>query len=99
MPSLDKHVGSIWIQRPLGYVWVLISTSLAAFLLVILLFAAEALGIEQDQQALFILIIVTVYVVMLPASRFIHSWYLSRRREREWVAEEIRKANRLSEDE
>jgi 4-amino-4-deoxy-L-arabinose transferase-like glycosyltransferase len=99
MPSLDRHVGSIWIQRPLGYIWVLISTSLTAFFLVTLLFIAEALGIREDQHALFILIIVTVFVIMLPVSRFIHSWSLSRRREKEWFDEEIRKANWLFEDE
>ena len=99
MPSMDRHVGSIWIQRPLGYIWVLISTSLTAFFLVTLLFISEALGIGEDQHAVFILIIVTVFVIMLPVSRFIRSWALSRRREKEWFDEEIRKANWVFEDE
>ena len=97
MPS--RKVGSIWIQRPLGLLWMLKSTSLIAFFLIALLFVAEALGIKEEQHALFILIIVTAFVIMLPASRFIHSWILSRRREKDWVEEQIRIANWIFEDE
>ena len=65
---------------------------------IVVLFAiAVVFGIEREDWPLAFLVLTISYLALLPTWRFVRSWIRSRRREQDWINEEIGKAKLLCE--
>ena len=65
--------------------------------IVVLFIIAEAFGIEREDWPWVFLVLTVSFLALLPTWRFFSSWIRSRRREQDWINEEIGKAKLLCE--